>query len=336
MNTDQKHKIVSRLKLFPNPIIMIDSEFKCVYCNKRNFIKIGDSIADYFDGPIELTGNSVREAAFVYVNTAYCARISPLAESLFLCELFSRGDVMKIAACTDIYTYLDRFLMILENNTLDLLKLSEKSDDSDVMEEHLISIEKSILNIKAYAEMSRDKSQREVIDVRKMILDFQHFFNTKMSSTGKWIEVMGTEGVYLISADKRHTVMALLNAFQNAVSFSPKKTALQVMYYKKSNSKMIGIRITNATNSYGNLMRKIKIDEYSRGMGLTIIKRFVEDADGEFSYENLPGKFVVDIKLPEYQQEVLYQFTDIESIQYTEEELAAINVFVRESVLHTI
>lgn len=329
--------------MFSNPVLLIDKNFNCAYCNKKNFCKLGSSLAGCFQKSITLESDRVENTFMVYKSRHYCARISPISEDLFLCELFSSDDAIEISKYTDLYMEAERVIASSDRNIIDALNKLDKIEKSffDIepaenfeniltLGKPLISIKKTITNIRMYINMHVNNSNKTVIDIKEMILDFQRFFNTELHSIGRSINIIDSEDTFFVSVDKRYAISAILNVFQNAVFYSPRDSVPVVSLYKEKSQGMVVIQIRNDTSTYGK--RKSKLEDDQGGLGFAIIKRFIEDAEGEIDFENTPGNFVVRIKLPEYRFELPYQFSNIEKLQYTDTDLRMIHIFAQEIV----
>lgn len=285
----------------------------------------------------------------IHKEKSYCARISPFLEDMFVCELFSSHTIIKMAERTDVYAEIAPLLASADSNTdAAWEKLSEiesmfrRDLQADYiesimnLERPIIEIRRAVKNFKEYTRMCLQNSENEVLEVREFILDFQRKLNTDLAPSGKFIDVLDTIDMYCISACRRHVVVVLMNAILNAMSYSPKDSVPIVTFYKEreedTGRRMVVIQVVNDIISCAEERGKHEFEFVHTGLGIPIIKRFAEDADGEATMEIINGKYRLCIKVPEYIAEItsIYQFKCPEHIQYTNDELEIIGAFTDE------
>lgn len=346
-------RVKKHLRLFSNPVLLVDRDAKCIYCNRKNFCKVGTSLLKCFHQPIMIHDNKVDEALLIFKGKSYCARVSPFIENLFICELFTSDTVMKMAGRTDIYAEIAPLLLSADNNVtivrdkLESIQARLRKDNQPdyyeslaTLEKPLVRIEMIIKNISEYTNMCLMNPENDVIEVRELVADLQRRMNNTLASRGRYIELFDTMDMLCISANKRYVIIALLNAVQNAVQHSPMDSIPVITLYserqEESGDKMVVIQIENdiIVNVDENGKYRYELDEIHIGLGIPIIKRFAEDAGGEVIIENVNGKFRLSVKIPEYRAEIgsTYQFNSSGDIQYTAEELQIINVFMRDAL----
>ncbi len=353
MDAKMFERIKKHLRLFSNPVLLIDRDAKCVYCNRKNFCKTGTSLLKCFHQPFVMHDNRVDEALLIFKGKSYCARISPFIENLFVCELFTTDNIMRMAERTDIYAKIVPLLFSVDNNVtivrdkLESIQTMLRRDNQPdyyeslaALEKPLVKVEMLIKNISEYINMCLLDSDKDVIDVRELIADLQNRVNDTLASRGRYIYVFDTMDMLCISANKRHLIIALLNAVQNAVYYSPMDSIPVVTLYderqEESGERMVVIQVENdmivSVDENGNY--RYELNDIHTGLGIPIIKRFAEDVGGKVIIENSNGKFRLSVKIPEYRAEIgsTYQFNSSGAVQYTVEEMQIINVFMREDI----
>lgn len=280
---------------------------------------------------------------------SYCARISPFIEDLFICELFTSSTILKMSERTDIYAEIMPMLVSVDSNaTIAWKKLGEMEsmfhEDKQAdyiegivkLERPIIGIGKTIKNFTEYTNMCLNNSKNDVIEVREFILDLQKRLNTDLAPSGRYIDVLDTLDMLRIYACKRHVIIAMMNAIQNAMYYSPKDSVPIITFYREreenTGRRMIVIQIVNDTITHIDESSEYELGCIRAGLGIPIIKRFAEDAGGEVTIENINGKYRLCVKLPEYISETdpIYKFNSIKRIQYTNEELELISIFAYE------
>ena len=109
-----------------------------------------------------------------------------------------------------------------------------------------------------------------------------------------------------IYADSRRTVVALVNAVQNALLYSPQDSEPVLAVYRREERgrNFVEFRITNENIMFTSRDFKDGIEvnfSYQRlGYGIPIIKRFTKLSGGRFSMEEENGRVIVSITLPAY------------------------------------
>lgn len=353
MDAKMFERIKKHLRLFSNPVLLIDRDAKCVYCNRKNFCRTGTSLLKCFHQPFVIHDNRVDEVLLIFKGKSYCARISPFIENLFVCELFTTDNIMKMAERTDIYARIVPMLFSVDNNVtivrdkLESIQTMLRRDNQPdyyeslaALEKPLVKIEMAIKNISEYTNMCLLVSDNDVIEVRGLIADLQNRVNDALSSRGRCIYVFDTLDMLCISANKRHLIIALLNAVHNAVYFSPMDSVPVVTLYderqEESGERMVVIQVENDTivSVDENGKYRYELNDVHTGLGIPIIKRFAKDIGGEVIIENSNGKFRLSIKIPEYRAKISseYQLNSSEAVQYTYEEMQIVNIFMRPDI----
>lgn len=340
-----KDKIKRHLRKFPNPILLIDKDLNCVYCNRNNFCKVGTPLKKYFRKSFVPNDEAVEEEMMLFKKRSYCARISPFLENMFVCELFTSNTIIRMAENTDVYARVAPLIASADSNTeIAWKRLSEiesifRNDLQADYIENVMNIERPIIEIRRalknfseYSQMCLNKSRNEVIDVREFILDLQKKINTELAPCDRFIDVIDTENMHCISACRRHLIVALMNAIQNAMWYSPKYSAPIVAFYKEreeeTNRRMIVIQVVNDIISCAEDFEGHNFECAHSGLGIPIIKQFARDSDGEATMEIINGKYRLCIKIPENIQEIspIYGFGCPKTVKYTNEELEIISI----------
>lgn len=352
MDAKMSERIKKHLRMFSNPVLLIDRDAKCVYCNRKNFCRTGTSLLKCFHQPFVIHDNKVDETLLVFKGKSYCARISPFIEDLFVCELFTTDSIVKMAERTDIYTKIVPVLLSVDDNVTTVrdklegiqavLRRDNQPDYYEslaALEKPLVKVEMVIKNISEYINMCLLNSDKDEIEVRNLIADLQNRVNAVLASRGRYIYVFDTTDMLCISANRRHLIIALMNAVQNAVYYSPMDSIPVVTLYderhEESGERIVVIQVENdmivSVDENGNY--RYELNDIHTGLGIPIIKRFAEDVGGKVIIENTDGKFRLSVKIPAHHSEIgsTYEFSS-GAVQYTAEEMQIINVFMREDI----
>lgn len=149
------------------------------------------------------------------------------------------------------------------------------------------------------------RTQREtVVDAGELCENLAKRCNAALAKCGRRIEALIDPGSLYIYADSRRAVVALVNAVQNALLYSPKETEpiLTVCYRESRGRKFVEIRVVNESSMFSSKDFSGSVDvnfSYQRlGYGIPIIKRFAQVSGGWFDMTEENGRVTVTISLP--------------------------------------
>lgn len=155
-----------------------------------------------------------------------------------------------------------------------------------------------------YAEMLYRTQRETVVDAGELCENLAKRCNAALAKCGRRIEALIDPGSLYIYADSRRAVVALVNAVQNALLYSPKETEpiLTVCYRESRGRKFVEIRVVNESSMFSSKDFSGSVDvnfSYQRmGYGIPIIKRFVQVSGGWFDMTEENGRVTVTISLP--------------------------------------
>ena len=125
--------------------------------------------------------------------------------------------------------------------------------------------------------------------------------NAVLAKCGRSIEFIGSDGGPLyVHQSSRLAVVALVNAIQNALLYSPSDTVPTLMAFAEDS--YVVVRTTNE-----NLMhteqefangKDIEFNDQRADSGMSVIRTFVESAGGRMTCENDNGRFTLELRLP--------------------------------------
>lgn len=187
-----------------------------------------------------------------------------------------------------------------ENRTLNLIK-----SESD----RILSMISKILNVEALnVESNRDKDEK--VNITKVLDDTIVSFTS--SARAKQIKIEGShpKNELLILGDKVHLHQVLENLVSNALKFSNAGTTITIGLETIGKSVQISIQdegpgLTEEDREkifkkFQTLSAKPTGNEVSTGLGLSIVKKYVEQMKGKIWYESELGKgtkFIVQFSL---------------------------------------
>ncbi|MDX1373594.1 MAG: HAMP domain-containing sensor histidine kinase, partial [Nitrososphaeraceae archaeon] len=146
-----------------------------------------------------------------------------------------------------------------------------------------------------------DKSQHEAklqVDhiniigfMEQMIEKMQSFANKK----GIKINIMRTAGVCNVNADKTYLNLIFENLISNAIKFSPSDSTIRVMVTNNMDNAKVSImddgpgitteEVPLLFKKFSKLSPRPTAGESSTGLGLALVKRYIELVDGDVYYD---------------------------------------------------
>ena len=211
-----------------------------------------------------------------------------------------RAPINNIKGLTEIHQSEHTEFGPAENQTLDLIK-----SESD----RILSMISKILNVEALQSRTNIANQDIVNAISVLdetIVSFQN------SAKLKKIQIVGkyeTEEL-LIYGDRIHLHQILENLLSNAIKFSNPDTQIEIDAQVTGKSVQISIKDegpglteedkANIFKKFQTLSAKPTANEVSTGLGLSIVKKYVEQMNGKIWYESDLGKgttFIVQFDL---------------------------------------
>lgn len=304
-----------------NPLAFLDSTLKCVG-ERGGVFRVGDNLLSFVREAIPNPMHDLTETSLYIKDKFWCCRIMPVKNAAgesdaYICELISFESARTISEKADLASQVLPVFNAVEfnsakvwDNTDKLRKeLREKGDFSSLSK--VYEIEAAMANISSvskntfeYFNRSYDDQHFTEIDAGALIRWLGGRCNAALAKCGRRIEVITELEDLLIFADSRRAIVALVNAIQNAMLYSPVDTEpiLAVYRAKYNGAYFVEIRITNENIMFTSRDFKDKVDinfSYQRlGYGIPIIKRFVQASHGRFSMEEENGKVILTMSLP--------------------------------------
>ncbi|WP_299457539.1 hybrid sensor histidine kinase/response regulator [uncultured Microscilla sp.] len=170
--------------------------------------------------------------------------------------------------------------------------------------DRLIKLINKILDIEAI-ESKKAKLHMEPVDIRLLLRQVSEEFTHV--AIRKNIEIISQIGEGIVWADKTHLTQILENLLSNAVKFSPKNSQVQVHCVAAEGNIRVEVQdqgkgvlpeeMSQLFIKYQKLSTRPTAGEKSTGLGLSIVKQYVEAMQGRVWCESTPkkgAKFIVE------------------------------------------
>ena len=320
MYSDIKNVAKEFCDKLPKPAIIMDDSFNCVYSNCPRLIKVGNSMTQVFMNTLTNTIKETTVTIALIKGVYYSARVIPIDELLFIVELFDEPTIHSLCENTNFYERIYTVAEQVEHSTgalwsaCDIItgKIDYRNDVHSVLQnvldfkKYLLNISSVTTNITEYANMvfPEKGSEPALINIKQIAAEMVERCNTLLAPSRRYIDILFDEEELYIKAHTRYVISALINALQNALLYSPKACVpnLNIRHSIIENKPMAVIQITNENNmcidkKHGDDLLRNFTSQRS-GLGIPIIKRFVNMCGGTFSIDDNDGKVCLIMNLP--------------------------------------
>lgn len=317
MDTERRENIKRICRSFSNPVIVMDFDFTCLFCNQKGFIKAGSSMKLVFRGIVTLPLEKPLITAAEIKGVPYGVRLTELDERLYICEFFDDDTLLSLVENSGFYEKVFPVIDTIERNTASLWhgfhilesKLIDEGQEETAgcaaqLEKHLTRLNSATKNVSEYLHMlSFPLKPRSVIDLSSLLVGLVARCNTALLKSGRYVDIFCESDMMYIYAEQRHAVTAAVNAVQNALLYSPRDCIPQVSLSKITADGVpyVMLKITNENalfveeNDDGET--RVNLAHQRTGFGIPIIKRFAEMCGGEFFMTEQNGMVNVTILL---------------------------------------
>lgn len=301
-------------------VVCLDNRFRVI--SGGGVLEPGECVLKHVRETIPEPLSVVMEATLYINEQFYCLRLHPIKNAsgeseAYIGELMTSEAARSIMERTDgpsdilpLYNAVEmnsaaiwkhaaslRYEMV---RTKDYTRLSEVLGIETAMS-NLASVCENAFN---YAEMMYRSQRESVIDVSELCENLARRCNAALAKCGRRIETLVEPGALYIYADSRRAVVALVNALQNALLYSPQESEpiLTVCYREERGRKFVQIRVVNESSMFSSkdFSGNVEVNfSYQRlGYGIPIIKRFAQVSGGWFDMTEENGRVTVTISLP--------------------------------------
>lgn len=309
-----------------NITAIVDDILQVVYTSHPKLLPVGTLISAYINEPVSPPLSGEKKVLFLWKEVSYCARFTPIEKMYSLCELFDHSGITAMASFTDFYSMVQDQLCLLEESSLNLKKFAAKMEEkttprtkqNNIYIEN-IKIETDRLNslLRCISDcvfvMLSDKESRNVLDLFAMIDWIVKEVNEKLAFCEKDIKFLCDTSSYFIYTDQRYAVIAMLNALQNALLYSPinDEPVLSLTKAVEDEQRYLVVQVINQIDAYTVKEPEEEADFAHRrcGLGIPAIRAFAQRAEGKFTFTTSGSKAVLRLLIPEYVPDLDSEFT---------------------------
>ena len=335
MELARKEELKKFCKGFSNPVIIMDNQFRCAYSNKPKLIPQESSMISTFQKTVVLPIDEVQITMAVIKGCFYSARLVPLDEDLCLCEFFDQSTILSLAENTNIYDKILPIVNDVEFNTAALwrgysvlrsrLEAEENTDGIRCaldFEKYLTSLNSVTKNMSEYVNMMfYTPRANSVVELASLMKGVVERCNTILAASDRYIDLVCDPEEIYINAEARHVICAVVNAFQNALMYSPRDCVPKVTLFKpQGNEKCVQLKILNDNLMYVDQKHGEEpgknFDHQRLGYGIPIIKRFTELVGGSFEFGEMDGRAQAVITIPIVNEPTIGVFKSSQFVYY--------------------
>ncbi len=319
MEIGQRQFIEDVCNSFKTPVVLFDGDLRSVYCNRKGFFENGRLLASFLLTEIKRPITNSSKAMATMNGIKYSIRLMPFCGEFIFCEFFDLQEVYEIAEYSDCYEKVMTYTRSMDQNITDLWKKTNELENyqrkirDDGLFERIISfkialnaLNSDIYSLSGIVSMLFNKEDPMPLCVNRMLKDLIDRCNSLLLNCDKAIDFEYEIDEYFIFSNKRHALVALVEALQNALLYSAAGTNPTVLLSSvlEKGMRYVILKVINDGIYFVNEDRGDRIERnfiFQRaGLGIPIIKTFVEECQGIFSMEDKDGKVVLEIKIPQY------------------------------------
>lgn len=303
-----------------NPLICLDNRF-CIVRAEELF-QPGECLLEFITETVPEPLSCVMETAMYRNERFWCCRIYPIKNDIgesiaYICELISAESARRISERTEapsdilpLYNAVEMNLATVWRNAASLRSELQESRDYAKLSQ-VIAIEGAVSNISAvcgnafhYADMLYNSQKFAPVDAGALCRALVQRCNAALAKCGRRLDSVIEPEDLTIYADSRRAVVALINAVQNALLYSPKDSEpiLAVYHKEERGRRFVEFRITNENSMFTSRDfsdgTEVNFSYQRLGYGIPIIKRFAAVSGGRFAMNDENGRVVVTITLP--------------------------------------
>ncbi|GAA4278654.1 sensor histidine kinase [Aquimarina mytili] len=237
-----------------------------------------------------------------------------------LVNLNKEKDMLVNVVAHDLRTPLSHIRLLIQLIDMTSLDLTEDQEsyltEIDNSADRLSQMIGRILNIHAL-ETNRVKLKNQVLDLVELVNYVVKCF--RLTSEGKEIEIstISEPGNHFVEVDKNYTIQVLENLVSNAIKFSDRGSKVFLHIKSKDRKTYVtvedqgpGISEEDQKKLFGRFQRlsaQPTEGEASIGLGLSIVKKYIEAMNGEIHCESQLGigtKFIISFDSKDQLEEV--------------------------------
>lgn len=294
-----------------DPAFVINDNLICEYSNDESLIKNGDDCAGFLKNCLDLPIVKATKFMLCINNIFYCAEMAPISDELFICRLLDSDSILDMARFTGLYEKLTDNLsslkygfLTVERGFKKVLK-NENIENDPVLDSefakltHHISLSRINLDeLVTFFEISLSRnrviSEINIVEYVNWVVDR---YNTHLLKLGNCIDFTYSDSLFMINANKRYTLFALVNLIYYALIFSEKNTSVELTMQSKGKEYVV-------FTTWGHL--RLSVPEgterefliMQENLSLEIVKQYVVRSGGTYEVREENGNFMFGITLP--------------------------------------
>ncbi len=307
-NNAELRKIISICECLDFPTAVFDSESKCVY-SKNGLIELNSEARSFFKDDYRFEDLDAYTTIFVIKGVQYCSKIIK-TDGYYVCGLFNSHQLGSMARYTDFAERMMSSVDIIQANSSRLWGIAANLKNQNItklsldMEVCLSKISRVFQSILEYLNMVMREPEPVKIDCYQFLASIINRTNTLLVNCGRYIDFINECDSCYIGADRRHTIVALVSAIQNSLMYSTKDCVplITLNTVNENKKNYVVIKIVNDMSYFAENHKTLYEDDFSMnkfGCGVPILKRYAEETEGEFTLENVDGKVITLLKIPE-------------------------------------
>ena len=268
-------------------VVCLDNRF-CVVSCESSLLEPGECVLKSVRETVPEPLGVVMDTTLYKNEHFYCLRLHPIKNGIgetiaYIGEILDSGSVRGMMERTEgpsdilpLYNAVEMNSAAIWKHAANLRYGMVKAKDYTRLTE-VLGIETAMSNLSSvcenafnYAEMLYRTQRETVVDAGELCENLAKRCNAALAKCGRRIEALIDPGSLYIYADSRRAVVALVNAVQNALLYSPKETEpiLTVCYRESRGRKFVEIRVVNESSMFSS-------------------KDFSGSVDVNFSYQRL-------------------------------------------------
>lgn len=301
-------KMIDICECFDFPTAIFNSQSKCVY-SKNNLIKLNSEARSIFKEDYFFEDLGFYTTIFVIKGIQYCAKIVR-TDGYYICGLFNSHHLGSMSRYTDFAERMISSIDVIQANSSRLWRIMKNLREQNItkpaadMEVSLLKINRVFQSILEYLNMVMRMPNPIMIECLQFLKTIIERTNSLIAKCRRCIVfIHGDEPCY-IGADRRHMIVALVNAIQNSLMYSTRECVptITLSTVKENKKNYVVIKIVNDIAYYTEAQKPLYEDDFSMNKfscGVPTLKRFAEETEGEFTLEKVDDKAVTLLKIPE-------------------------------------
>lgn len=293
------------------PLFLLDGGLCCVFSSDESMIKTGTSMLTALrrEVPLPIT-QAVDELVFIN-RQFYCAMLTPVqmnGEPYYICEIVDKYRAVGLFSNTDAGADSFGTYKTMEYNISQMWQTLKQLDEKDDIDAELLGeLRSSVYKLSAcvkngsqYVESIFSEEHNTLFDMNKLCTHLAERCNAVLAKCGRGIDVLCSSENIFVHLDSRRTIVAMVNAVQNALLYSPADDVPLIVVDTEDECAVVRVENNNISYSDDEFSdsRDVTMSYQRTGFGIPIMRSFAERAGGSCSLEYAGGRAVLTLKLP--------------------------------------